>query len=269
MYTKDGRNYKVTAMTYEAAFDDDTEIVLDSPLSESNLYILAGAPSQPVTITFVLTAYSFGSTGFRAGSFPSGSKIILILINAFDGQANGGGGGGGKAGTDNGTDGTDGGVVYDAQGVDTDIYFSGATPSVSNPVADGYLRAPGGGGGGGGGVISTGNRSGGGGGGGGGRIPGGGGSALSGAAPGTNGDIVGNGGGGGFGDIIGNAGDGGDGGDWGQSGIDGDDGSGFPGTFGLGGSGGSAGSGIIDSGATVVLFGDTPARYINGNGSHP
>ena len=33
--------------------------------------------------------------------------------------------------------------------------------------------------------------------------------------------------------------------------------------------GGLKGSGIIDGGATVALFGDTPARYINGAGDHP
>jgi hypothetical protein len=32
--------------------------------------------------------------------------------------------------------------------------------------------------------------------------------------------------------------------------------------------GGAAGSGVIDSGGTVVFYGDTPARYINGNGDH-
>ena len=35
-----------------------------------------------------------------------------------------------------------------------------------------------------------------------------------------------------------------------------------------GASGGLAGSGIIDSGATVTLFGSTALRYINGNGDH-
>jgi hypothetical protein len=257
VYTKDGRNYKVTAMTYEAAFEDGTEIVLDSPLSESNLYILAGAPSQPVTITFVLTSYSFGSTGFRAGSFPSGSKIILILINGFDGQASGGNGGRGSdidydAETNTFSfappiDGNIGGTVYNAQGVDTDIYFSGATPSVANPVADGYIRAPSGGSGG---------------------------FDFTGTPPAAT------------------SGDGGDGGDGRQAGLGGDKGlnEGFitsPGTAGSNGEidgsgsgwgnaganngaiGGAPGSGIIDSGATVVLFGDTPARYINGNGSHP
>lgn len=266
-YTKDGRIYKVSAMTYEAAFDDNSEIVLDSPLSESNLHILAGAPSQPVTITFVLSAYSFGSTGFRAGNFPSGSKIIIILINGFDGQATAGDGGAGGTGLGDGVTGGIGGTVYNAQGVDTDIYFSGATPSVANPVADGFIRAPGGGGGGGGGVVLAGNRSGGGGGGGGGRLAGIGGSAFDPATFGTNGDIIGNGGVNGVGDSL--AGDGGSGGDWGQDGVNGDDGSGFPGTNGDGGLGGDAGSGVLDSGATVVFFGDTPTRYINGSGSHP
>ncbi len=252
MYTKDGRHYKVNAMTYEAAFEDDTEIVLDSPLSESNLYILAGAPSTAVTITFVLTSYSFGATGFRAGAFAPGSKIIIILVNGFDGQAQGGRGG------NSDEIGVDGGTVYNAQGVDTDIYFSGATPSASNPVADGYIRAPGGGGA--GGADFTINPSlileGGGGGGGAGRT---GGIGGNGYFDGTNGDIIGNGGNGGVGQVlIPNSGENGsDGGGWGQ---DGDSGILF---------GGGAGNGVLDSGATVVLFGATPTRYINGNGSHP
>ena len=36
-----------------------------------------------------------------------------------------------------------------------------------------------------------------------------------------------------------------------------------------GGSGGNAGSGVEDNGATITLHGTTPARYINGQGSHP
>ena len=275
MYTKDGRNYKVTAMTYEAAFEDGTEIVLDSPLSESNLYILAGAPSQAVTITFVLTAYSFGATGFRAGSFPSGSKIILILIDGFDGQASGGNGGDGESITQelipaltwlssrSSGNGNNGGTVYNAQGVDTDIYFSGATPSVAYPVADGYIRAPGAGGKGtdsaeSGTTITPGfaGNSGGGGAGRPGGTAGDRGKAdyLAEFEPDTFGGQALNG------DIIGNGGTTNDipqgfaaeaGGDWGA-----DTGSAL------------AGSGVINSGATVVFFGDTPLRYINGNGDY-
>ena len=43
---------------------------------------------------------------------------------------------------------------------------------------------------------------------------------------------------------------------WGQAGAD------------NGAQGGLAGSGILDSGATVVLFGES-GRYVNGNGDHP
>ena len=32
---------------------------------------------------------------------------------------------------------------------------------------------------------------------------------------------------------------------------------------------GLRGKGVVDSGATVTFFGDTPARYINGGGDHP
>ena len=251
-YTKEGRQYKVDAMTYEAAFEDNSEIVLDGALGEANLYVLAGAPSQAVTITFVLTAYSFGQTSIRAGSFASGSKIILILANGFEGKANGGNGGEGEGVefdsesgnytyTPPAASGENGGTVYDAQGIDTDIYFSGATTSTSYPIADGYIFAPNGGSG---GFNHSGTTSGDGGDAGNGRLPGSGGSAgdnnnVSSGSAGSNGNIINTG--------IG----------WGQDGVDNDA------TKGL------AGSGIIDSGAaSVVLFGATAARYVNGNGDH-
>ena len=197
-YTNEGRQYKIDAMTYEAAFEDNSEIVLDSVLGDVNLYILAGAPSQAITITFVLTAYAFGSTAIRAGSFPTGSKIILILANGFKGKAKGGDGGrGSSVFLENGefifsspSDGQNGGTVYDAQGVDTDIYFSGSTPSTSYPTADGYIFAPNGGSGGfNGGTSSAGD----GGNGGDGRVPGLGGSSgnsnVGAGVDGSNGNI--------------------------------------------------------------------------------
>ncbi len=265
VYKKDGREYKVKAMTYEPAFGDNSEVSLSSPLGGANLYLLAGAPSTAVTITFVLNgSYSFGSVSIRAGSFPAGSKIILILANGFDGQANGGFAGAGEniestggfawSSTAAPQSGGDGGTVYDAEGIDTDIYFSGATPSTAFPIADGFIRAPGGGGDGltSAAVGTTNNPgiAGKGGGGGAGRNPAAGG--LGGTAvasggltpedglPGNGGDIIGNGG------ASVNAG-----GDWG---VDA--------TTGL------AGKGVVDSGATVVFFGDTPTRYINGHGDH-
>ena len=255
-YSKDGRTYDIKAMTYEAAFNTGSEIVLNSPLNVVNLYILAGAPSSTVELTFVLDgSYSSGAVSIRAGEFAAGSKIIIILANGFNAQAQGGNGGRGQ-GVEydpetasyiflNPTNGTSGGIVYDAQGIDTDIYFSGATPSTTYPTADGYIRAPSGGAG---GLDATGTApnytSGNGGNGGDGRAAGFGGSAGDGSVgiaigvTGSNGEIDGTGSG------------------WGVNGAN------------NGAVGGAAGSGIIDSGATVILYGDTPTRYINGNGDH-
>jgi hypothetical protein len=278
-YTDDGRMYDCIAMGYAAAFNNNSEIVLDSPLNEVDLYILAGAPSAAVTLTFVLsTTYSQGETAIFAGNFAAGSKIILILANGFDAQANGGVGGKGQS-TFNEPDianwqsgvitaGGVGGIVYDANGVDTDIYFSGATPSAAFPTADGYIRAPGGGGGGSvspsvGTDDSTGYGGNGGGGGAGiaGGLGGDGGvvvgigpyNEVDGAA-GTGGDILGAGGVGGTGVAV----DGGAGGAWGAAGS----------AASAGEAGGLAGSGVIDGGATVTFFGSSGTRYINGNGDH-
>ena len=255
-YSKDGRTYDIKAMTYEPAFNTGSEIVLNSPLNVVNLYILAGAPSSTVELTFVLDgSYSSGAVSIRAGEFAAGSKIIIILAKGFNGQAQGGNGGRGQ-GVEydpetasyiflNPTNGTSGGIVYDAQGINTDIYFSGATPSTTYPTADGYIRAPSGGAG---GLDATGTApnytSGNGGNGGDGRAAGFGGSAggasvgIATGVTGSNGEIDGTGSG------------------WGANGAN------------NGAVGGAAGSGIIDSGATVILYGDTPTRYINGNGDH-
>jgi hypothetical protein len=256
---KGGRTYEVKALTYEAAFNTGSEIVLDSPLGSVNLYILAGAPSEAVDLTFVLDgSYSFGNVSIGAGAFKSGSKLIIIMVNGFDGQATGGKGGRGdsivydeEGDTLDVTlafNGQNAGVVYDAQGVDTDIYFSGATTSTAFPVADGFMRAPSGGDGGfaftGVGINAV---SGNGGDGGDGRNPGsggdsgiaaGGGNVTRGTA-GSNGQIDGSSSG------------------WGNAGANNN------------AIGGNAGAGVIDSGATVVLFGTTAARYINGIGDHP
>tara|TARA_R110000868_G_scaffold121456_2_gene322238 strand:- start:80 stop:1324 length:1245 start_codon:yes stop_codon:yes gene_type:complete len=264
-YGRTGRTYDCTAMSYEAAFNNNSESVIDNPIEDYSLYGAIGAPSTPFTHTFILKgSYSRGSTGFRAGDVPpaiiAGSKIILIFVDGFDGQASGGTGG------DNEKNGVGGGTVYDAQGVDTDIYFSGDTSAISAayPVADGYIRAPGGGGGG-GSDYEAGSQyfNGGGGGGGAGRLPGVGGissSALPADVDGENGfsgDIDGVGGAGGTG--FSGARDGGNGGNWGQPGALGE----------FGQLGGLAGSGVRDGGATVTFFGSTALRYINGNGDHP
>ena len=255
---KDGRTYEVKAITYEAAFTAGSEIVLDSALGSVNLYILAGAPSVAVDLTFILDgSYSFGDTAISAGKFPTDSTLTIILANGFDGQASGGAGGD-ASNTPPESQGENGGIVFNAQGVTTDIYFSGATPSTAYPTADGYIRAPGGGGNSGSRPVKTEGNAGGGGGGAG-RTPGIGGinTESSFSYVGQNGDIIGNGGDGGVSSQP--ATDGGDGGDWGLNGNSTASGVGF---------GGLAGSGIINGGGTVTLYGATAERYINGNGDH-
>ena len=270
---KNGRQYKVKAITYEAAFTQGSEIVLDTPAGSINLHILAGAPSTDVDFTFILAGgYSHGSTAIRAGNFTSGSTLVIIMVDGFDGQADGGNGGDSDSLAVFG--GHDGGTVYDANGVTTDIYFAGATPSVAYPVANGFIRAPGGGGAAGSFATADATKElfiGGGGGGGAGRVPGIGGASeldpvdgwtivgVDGAGEGVNGDIVGNGGAGG---LIGTGRDGASGGDWGEPGLNTIK---FTTTY----FGGAAGSGIVDGGGTVTLHGDNSSRYINGNGDHP
>jgi len=262
---KDGRTYEVKAITYEAAALSGTEYVIDEPVGgvePFDLYGHAGNPPEAVDLVFVFRgSYSSstnGGTAIRAGEFKPGSTLTIILANGFDGQAAGGiGGRGGSVievcypgeGCETFTGppaiGENGGIIYDAQGVTTDIYFSGDTSAVStaHPIADGYMRAPSGGAG---GFYASFSVSGDGGDGGDGRAAGVGGGAgsfsgdgkTSGVA-GANGEIDGSGTG------------------WGLAGANNDR------------VGGLAGSGIITGGGAVTLHGETPTRYINGNGSFP
>ena len=152
-----GRYYRVQAESYSPALDSDTAFTITGTQTELNLWVAIGAPSAVVDVTIVLDGTTIlsndnGVPGIRNGGFTAGSTVQLILINAADLQGKGGRGGNGANITlvENATDGTDGGVVFEADGIDTDIYLSG---SVSTYTADGYIRAPGGGGGGGGGTI--------------------------------------------------------------------------------------------------------------------
>ena len=266
-YTQLGRQYSVEGLSMEPVFLDGSEVVIAGNISNVNLYTqYAGAPNQAVTITFVLEAAVSSSTAtsipsIKAGAFPSGSKIIIIMVNGSDLMAKGGAGGRGGSAfyeTEQGQffstqqgDGEDGGIVYDAEGIDTDIYFSGATPSVAYPIADGFIRAPSGGSG--GFVASTF------------LLP-------------SPGGVAGNGGNGGDGR------DGGDGGNNSRIEIDGvtvdssgygsaGNEDGFTGSFGQDGvdndaTKGLKGKGVVDSGATVTFFGANATRYINGSGDH-
>ena len=265
-YTKEGRTYDIKAMTYEAAFNDGTEFVITNAGLGFSLYAYAGNPAFSGEWNFI---FKGSALGIVAGPFPAGSKVNIILVedsagNPFDAQAKGGRGGKGESieyDSESGnffftqpTNGTSGAIVYDAQGVDSDIYFSGNTSAISAayPVANGYMRAPSGGAG---GFDKTGTTpnytSGNGGLGGDGSAAGAGGAAgdanpssqVNQGSAGANGQIDGSGSG------------------WGLAGANND------------AVGGAAGSGIIDGlnaagvAPTVNLFGAT-GRYINGNGDH-
>ena len=261
-YRSEGRSYNVSALSYEPLFVTGSEVIISGNKNDINLYNdYAGAPSGVVELTFIFDGASIGSNGnlipaIRAGAFAAGSKIIIILANGADLQAAGGGGGKGGGGTyefeDSAwnevfpTDGKKGGIVYDAEGIETDIYFAGATPSAAYPTADGYLRAPSGGDGGF--------------------------SASLGVGP--NSGVAGDGGNGGNGRASGAGGAGGSvvGATVSNTGATGDYGDSSP-PLGISGAnnnaiGGAAGSGVKDSGAAVTFYGDDSTRYINGNGDH-
>ena len=258
-YKMEGREYNIKAITYEPAFADNSVIVLDSPLSAVNLWVIAGAPSTPVTITFILDGtYSEGFVSIRSGSFHPDSKIIIIMINGFDAQARGGNGGDGQGifwDAESGmllennppTNGVIGGTVFSADGIDTDIYLSGATGNATYPTASGFIRAPSGGDG---GFNHTGTGIN--------AVSGNGGDGGDGRQGGSGGDagraIAGNttqGSSGGMGAIDGS------GSGWGNSGAN------------NAATGGAAGKGIVKSGAVVKVFGDTPSNFINGGGDTP
>lgn len=258
VYSNMGREYKVTALSYEPVFGD-TEIVITGNVFDLNIHNYIGAPSQVVNMVIIFDAATVGSTsaetkGIRAGNFAAGSTLKFILANGSDLQAKGGNGGHGQGivvkssgfivAAGGLTNGLDGAIVYDAEGIDTDIYFSGDSSAISTTyqLADGYIRAPSGGDGGFTAAI------------------------------------------GGFGDLEeGAGGDGGNGIEVGEGGLDGTyngvettiggSAGSTAGAWGVSGSnnsavGGLAGSGVVDSGATVTFYGDTTARYVNGNGDH-
>ena len=259
IYGREGREYDVSAFAYEPVYADNSEQVISGNIQDINIYNdWAGLPPLAVTVTYVLDNCSSSSSSnnipsIRLGAFPVGSVINIILANGSSLTAAGGAGGrGGSLEFDSETgqyfpfniagDGKAGGTVIDAEGVTLNIYFSGATPSVLFPVADGYIRAP------------------------------------SGGAGGFEADklipVGGNGGKGGDGRVVSAGGAAGSvqGEDFGTDGANGS-GDDDLATFGIPGAnnnalGGIAGSGVVDNSATVTFFGSDALRYINGNGDH-
>lgn len=277
-----GRGYKVKALTYLQAIagggGENTTYRQNSTLSEIDVHNdFAGRPSQAVDWTVILDNCTVlsddtNNPSIRNGAFSAGSTVTIICVNGTDWQSHSGKGGNGASWAYDSEPGQppwdqirpalsggDGGVCFNADGVDTEIFLEGATGNPTYPTADGYIRAPGGGGGGSGGNFQ--GDAGDGGGSGAGNTP-----AVGGAAGssidqsnnvtygeiGQDGDASGNGG---------SAVDGGDGGNWGVSGVSGG---------GIGGaSGGLAGSGLIKSGATVTIQYTDVSRFINGSGDTP
>ena len=141
-------------MTYEPAFADGTVFTIDQDSNNVNLHTFVGGPSGVVDVTIVIDGASISSTSHLtpaiiAGGFAAGSTIKLILINNADLQGGGGPGGvGGSSEFDPESDtcvgspglvGQDGGTVYSAQGIDTDIYLGG---TIDTYTALGTLKAP-------------------------------------------------------------------------------------------------------------------------------
>lgn len=265
MYNKIGRQYKVKALTYDPAITsggDINDIELFGNFQNLNLYNRAeGAIDQPIDITFILRGGTVSSTstsiaGIRAGAFPAGSTITLILVDGAQIQSKGGDGGRGGGINELGPAppdaGEDGGICLDTEGIDFTIYLSGQTGNSSFPEANGFIRAPGGGGA---GAVGFGTTAGDGGGGGAGSIVGVGGEGgiYFGRGDGRDGEA------GEDGSTNGSGGEGGkDGGNWGQDGVS---------SLNEGGAaGGLAGKGIVKTTNTVTVFGATPARLINGRG---
>lgn len=274
VYTESGRRYITKALTFESAFADGTEFTITADTENLNIHTFVGAPSQAVNVTLVIDGATLGSPftginnpGIVAGNFAFGSKITIILENNAILQSKGGGGGSGGFSqfiltltNGVGFQGAAGGIVYFANGVDTDIHLGG---SILGHTALGTLRAPGGGGGGedgqGTGTTPIGGDGGGGGAGdqvgnggsGGESIEGTGSSPGADGVDGAQGDTAGNGG------AAGGAGAGA-GGDWGVDGAAGD------------AAGGAAGKGILKGGAVINILTDgNTGRFTNGGGDIP
>jgi hypothetical protein len=265
VYSKIGRQYKVKALTYDPAIStggDINDFPLFGDFQNLNLYNLAsGGIDRAVDVTFILKGGKVSSTsasiaGMRAGPFPPGSTITLILVDGAEIQAKGGVGGRGAPVTEIGagapSSGGNGGICLDTEGFDFKIYLSGATGNSDYPEANGFIRAPGGGGAGG---FASGNAPGEGGGGGAGSVPGNGGAGgfFLASGIGTDGED------GEDGTENGTGGDGARrGGNWGEDGESWTDGTRAV--------GGLSGKGIVKTTNTVTVYGATPSRLINGRG---
>ena len=144
---KIGRVYKVQGLTYVPliASDPGQELVImvTGAVLDLNLFARAGAPNQPINITFVFDACVVGSSAVniaavRAGNFEAGSVIKIICTNGTKWAAIGGKGGDAyvrSASLDaTATVGGNGGNSYVSDGIETHIYLNYG-------VVDSYVTA--------------------------------------------------------------------------------------------------------------------------------
>ena len=155
-----GRMYDVKALSYVPLIAStpggDLTIFISGTVFDVNLYARAGAPPEPLNVTFVFDECTIGSTAnnvpsIRAGAFDAASVIKLIFTNSSKVSARGGDGGDASvtnsrfAGAATTTNATDGGDIYQSDGIESELYLNYGT--VDTYVTDCEMYAAGGGGG--------------------------------------------------------------------------------------------------------------------------
>jgi hypothetical protein len=247
-----GRKYKVKTITYNPFIGgiSGSDLPVNSEF-DNNMFTIAGGPVASDTFTFIFDKPYFGQNtlnqAINIGSFPSGSTVNLVFINATVGIGRGGDG-------SNVVGGYGGLTLKGTSGVTVNVYLGGTTPDFGNGTytANGKLLAAGGGGGGNGSDGDDERNFSGGGGGAGFAISSGG----SGSEPGNEGDDGS--------ELLG--GDGSDlSGDGGDPGNDGD-----ASTRAGGFSGGLKGDCLeLNSGTINIITNGDTSRFIQGGGDAP
>lgn len=154
-----GRTYNVKALSYVPLISTggDITIFISGTVFDLNLFSRAGAPPDPINITYVFDAATVGSTSqatpaIRAGSFAAGSTVKLIFTNDSKVSAKGGDGGDCHLNKNEHTDdvvlssgpATAGGSIYNSNGIASEIYLNYGV--VSGFATSCEMYSPGGGG---------------------------------------------------------------------------------------------------------------------------
>lgn len=154
-----GRTYNVKALSYVPLIDSnggDLTIFISGTVFDLNLFSRAGAPPDAINVTYVFDAATVGSSdqsvpAIRAGLFAAGSSIKLIFTNNSKVSAIGGNGGSSRVYRNTGenfvietTKAGDGGLVYQSDGVNSNLYLNYGIVDTYMTSCDFY--SPGGGG---------------------------------------------------------------------------------------------------------------------------